>query len=327
MPEIPENLMIRGLIPDSGDTVDSLCTFRPIEKTYAFVNIQVTNDDRPQILLCLDSDKNFFIMKFSNPGGDGWALTVIEAECLKRLDHPHIPKFINLALVNRIPNAFETVEPVNLDKPIPVLMMEDLGHERIIRTLEYDLKLNRGPLPPSKILLYMAQIADALDYAESKGVYHLDLKPANILIAPDEEMAYLIDFNVAFFAGSNRFLSPQRLYNWIVGTPGYISPEGTHNSRADNVDYHKSQLYGFAVTIFELLTGEIPTGTDPDPMEVMKRTTMASVELILIDNIKELNEKQKAKLKRFFKKTLSKDPADRPKTAVRLIKAFKMAIS
>src|SRR5690606_30972293 len=60
-----------------------------------------------------------------------------------------------------------------------------------------------GPVRPPRgtyadgILLWAAQVADALAYLHGQGVVHGDLKPSNVLLSPDGR-ALLIDFNLAY---------------------------------------------------------------------------------------------------------------------------------
>jgi hypothetical protein len=96
-------------------------------------------------------------------------------------------------------------------------------------------------------LSVMAQTAEALGYAHSKGVVHRDVKPANIFITSHESVK-VVDFGLAELAG---------LPNSVVlggGTIPYMSPEQLAGQNLDG----SSDIRSAGITLFELLTGLLP---------------------------------------------------------------------
>ena len=162
-----------------------------------------------------------------------------EARRLETLDHPSIVPVLGIheALGDTL-IAFEHVEGEPLD--------------HIART---------GPaLAPRKVALLLIQIADAVEAFHSHGFVHLDLKPANVLIAADGRPR-LLDFGIAEPIGH-----PPEIAR---GTPGFASPEVTAGGAASRA----SDVYGLAAIAKELL-GPHPTprvasvlrrGLEPDP--------------------------------------------------------------
>jgi hypothetical protein len=71
---------------------------------------------------------------------------------------------------------------------------------------------------PAVVAWLAAELADALGHAHAKGVFHADVKPANILL-DRAARPLLIDFNVARSAGSLGGTG------FVGGTPGYMAPE------------------------------------------------------------------------------------------------------
>jgi serine/threonine-protein kinase len=68
------------------------------------------------------------------------------------------------------------------------------------------LLTERYPLgmPPDVVVRIISAVASALDHAHERGLYHRDVKPANILIAnpgSSDERAMLADFGIARHAG------------------------------------------------------------------------------------------------------------------------------
>ena len=68
---------------------------------------------------------------------------------------------------------------------------------------------------------WLTQVASALDYAHQMKVIHRDVKPENIIIAPDGATAYLVDFGIAISTQDGKKLTKE---GYVVGTPGYMSP-------------------------------------------------------------------------------------------------------
>src|SRR5262245_45191263 len=82
----------------------------------------------------------------------------------------------------------------------------------------------------------IAEVADALDYAHRQGVIHRDVKPSNLLLAPEGRLS-LNDFGLA------RVLEQpgMTVTGEFVGTPAYMSPEQVTSGRVP-VD-HRTDIY------------------------------------------------------------------------------------
>ncbi|MBN1284615.1 MAG: serine/threonine protein kinase [Anaerolineae bacterium] len=143
-----------------------------------------------------------------------------------------------------------------------ILPIYDYGKYRsalfiVMRLMEHgslkELLKNEGVLPTTRAAAITRQIADALSYAQSKGVTHRDLKPANVLL-DDVGNTYLSDFGLAQLAED----SMQLTGNSYIGTPAYSSPE---QCKGDKVT-HATDIYSLGVILFEMLCGQVPfTGT------------------------------------------------------------------
>src|ERR1700722_20720804 len=77
-----------------------------------------------------------------------------------------------------------------------------------------------GPLASGLTMDIVAQAAAGLQAAHAAGLTHRDVKPANLLLAPDGTVK-ITDFGIAHTAGS----MPLTATGEVIGTPGYLAPE------------------------------------------------------------------------------------------------------
>ena len=83
-------------------------------------------------------------------------------------------------------------------------------------------KLRReGPLPESVVISYLKQVLAALEVAHKQNIWHLDIKPENIMVDRNNHV-YLIDFGASKHIDSKNTLTTSLS---LAYTPGYCAPE------------------------------------------------------------------------------------------------------
>jgi serine/threonine protein kinase len=155
-------------------------------------------------------------------------------------------------------------------------IMAQLSHPNILRVIDFEVnpklayiiteiaeggslaaKLQPDPaqppflMPISEVLLYLEQIASALDEAHSQGLIHRDLKPQNILLNK-QGRPLLADFGLSS-ALSNATSSTSLIDTNSSGTPAYMAPE-QWLGQAGRV----SDIYALGIITFQMLTGCVP---------------------------------------------------------------------
>lgn len=113
------------------------------------------------------------------------------------------------------------------------------------------LVVNQNCLQENKVIEYAKQIANALVVVHQNNLLHRDIKPENIML-DSSDRAVLIDFGTAreFIAGKTGDLTQ-------LLTPGYAPFEQySKNSKR----YAASDIYALCASMYELLTGELPSG-------------------------------------------------------------------
>ena len=112
-----------------------------------------------------------------------------------------------------------------------------------------ELIRERGRLSPDEAAPILAQIASALAAAHGAGIVHRDVKPSNILVAPDGQVK-LSDFGIAR-TSADPALTQTGL---VTGSPAYLSPEVASGQQATPA----SDVWSWGATLFHALEGRPP---------------------------------------------------------------------
>jgi len=232
------------------------------------------------------------------------ALKLLQAEISE--DQDHVRRFFNEArAVSRIQHAgIVKIFDVGFHPQSgqAYLVMEYLDGESLGR------RIRRGRLTLAQVCDVASQLASVLDATHAAGITHRDLKPDNIYLVPDRELASrervkILDFGIAKLSGTLAGASP-RTYG-TLGTPAYMAPEQWGDS--SKVDW-RADLYALGCVAFEMATGRPPFLATNFAEACAKHLTEPPPALSSIDPT------VPGDLDQLLLRLLAKDPAQRPTT-------------
>lgn len=157
------------------------------------------------------------------------------------------------------PGIVTCYEPIEVDGR-PGMVLEFVPGQALSDILDDD-----EIFEPIEAIDITLQALNALAYAHHHGVVHRDIKSDNILVTPENQVK-IADFGVAraeVGAAHTRLTEARDL----VGTIVYMAPEQLTSPRT--VD-HRADLYSLGITLYELVTGEVPFDGD-EGYPLMKR--------------------------------------------------------
>ncbi len=157
-------------------------------------------------------------------GTEGRLRLMREAQAVAKLDHPHIVPVYDAGEIDGT----------------PFIVMQLVAGQTLHEA---------GRLPVPQIIALASQLCAALGHAHQRGVVHRDVKPENVLIAPNGA-AQLMDFGLAHSQSASRLTQEETL----MGTPVYLAPEQILGQPVDG----RADLYALGVILYELTAGRLP---------------------------------------------------------------------
>ena len=162
------------------------------------------------------------------------------------------------------------------------------------QTLEQLLKQEKS-LPLVRSAEIASGVLEGLAYAHGQGVAHLDIKPANIMIAASGT-PMVMDFGLAKLASQQEQASGS-----LSGTPRYIAPEIIAGKQASA----KADIYAVGIMLYEMVTGEAAVSGN-NVYEVLNRAANERIAAPSTHNA-QIDEK----LETIILKAISKNPDER----------------
>tara|TARA_Y100000590_G_scaffold106304_2_gene121040 strand:- start:12 stop:1925 length:1914 start_codon:yes stop_codon:yes gene_type:complete len=153
----------------------------------------------------------------------------------------------------------EAQRAANLNHP-NIVSVFDWGEERgtYFIVMEYvegrslaEIIKTEGSIHPDKVAEISSEVAAALSFAHRNGIVHRDVKPGNVLVAPNGHIK-VADFGIA--RALTNVQSELTQAGTVMGTATYISPEQAQGMEIDP----RSDLYSLGVMIYEMLSGRPP---------------------------------------------------------------------
>jgi hypothetical protein len=158
----------------------------------------------------------------------------------------------------------------------------------------------------------IAQVAEALDFAHSKGIVHRDVKPANVILL-DGNRAKIMDFGIAKIASGGGNLTTTGQF---LGTPNYMAPEQIKGAAVDG----RTDLFALGICLYECLTRRKPFGGD----------SLTSISYKIVHEpfppLHEINPQIPEGYEEVVGRCLAKDPAKRYQRGRELANALRAVI-
>jgi hypothetical protein len=170
------------------------------------------------------------------------------------------------------------------------------------------MKTAGRPMDITETAGIVAQTADGLQYAHSKGLVHRDIKPANIMLNVSGD-PIIMDFGIAKIMGGTQHTATGA----VLGTARYMSPEQIKGERIDP----RTDIYALGVTLFEMLGGRPPFEADSAMTLMMMHMTDP------VPNLQDLRADVPANLVAVVNKSLAKESGDRYQTAAEFAAALR----
>lgn len=164
-----------------------------------------------------------------------------EAEVLKTLNHPGIPKVEE--------DGYFTFQPEGHNEPLHCLVMEFIEGQDLKEWLKQQ---ENKPITQEQALEWLRQLVEILEQVHVEKYFHRDIKPSNIMRKKDGQLV-LIDFGTARELTETFLDKKERGDVTKIGSLGYTAPEQQQGKAVP-----ESDLFALGRTFVNLLTCQTP---------------------------------------------------------------------
>lgn len=193
-----------------------------------------------------------------------------EARIISTLNHPHIIRIYDIFKENN--TAYYVMEYI-----------EGMSLAEMVK--------QQGALPEDMAVVYIKQVASALEFVHQHSINHLDVKPANIMVRKEDNQAVLIDFGLS----KQYDASGEQTSTTPVGISYGYAPMEQYNVGGVGTFSPQTDIYSLGATLYKLVTGNTP----PQAIEIFN------------DGLPEFSSKVSSQIREVIKKSMQPKKAER----------------
>ncbi len=193
-------------------------------------------------------NEGYSYLKHLSTGGQGTVHLIVKsgdifvAKIFPRLSEEAFRLMEHISTLN-IPNTPKIIKLINTDTET-IIIREYISGNTLLEEIE-----NKGPLSLDRAkaaILAICETLDAFHHVKPHPIIYRDLKPDNIIIAPDGKV-FIIDFGIV------RYYKQESIRDTVViGTEGYTAPEIMAGMQSDA----RSDVYSTGLVFYEMITGK-----------------------------------------------------------------------
>jgi hypothetical protein len=188
------------------------------------------------------------------------------------------------------PNIVQVLDDGRDSEGLPFIILQWVEGWTVAALLQ-----QHGRFAIAEAVQIASQVLAALEAAGQRGVVHRDINPANLMVTPPpDRQVKVMDFGIA----KDLLANASGQYTQI-GTIAYMAPEQFTQGRVDA----RTDVFGLGITLYELLTGQRPSGALADES---------------LTSLRELRPEVEPALAAIVYRALEKRPMDRFQTATQM---------